>query len=60
MVDVPPSWQDIPVIVSENAVKDAVNAKAATAFAKRTGHQLHWYYCTDTRGGKTLTDDLWL
>ncbi|KAJ6557444.1 hypothetical protein B0H19DRAFT_876272, partial [Mycena capillaripes] len=40
-------WRQAPVIVSDNATKDAFNVKAAYAFAKRTGRPLHWYYAAD-------------
>ncbi|KAJ6562053.1 hypothetical protein B0H19DRAFT_879204, partial [Mycena capillaripes] len=40
-------WRNAPLIVSENATKDAFNIKAAYAFAKRTGQPLHWYYASD-------------
>ena len=53
-----PSWRHVPIIVTENAAKDAINASAAAAFAQHTRQQLHWYYATDTRGGKTLTDNV--
>ena len=49
-------WKDCPLIVSKNDVKDALNARGATAFAARTNQQLHWYYSTDKHSGKTLTD----
>ncbi|THU84818.1 hypothetical protein K435DRAFT_620388, partial [Dendrothele bispora CBS 962.96] len=42
-----PEWSNAPLIVSENATKDAVNIYAAQAFARRTGRKLHWYYATD-------------
>ncbi|EIM85240.1 uncharacterized protein STEHIDRAFT_60036, partial [Stereum hirsutum FP-91666 SS1] len=40
-------WNGVPIIVSNNAVKDALNVKATIAFAQRTGKALHWYYSTD-------------
>jgi hypothetical protein len=51
-----PEWAGVPVIVSDNTAKDALNEKAAVAFAQQTGQELHWYYATDKRGGKPLTD----
>lgn len=45
------TWKSLPIIVSDNAVKDALNAKATEAFARRTGREMHWYYATDKRGG---------
>ncbi|KAK0437116.1 uncharacterized protein EV420DRAFT_1250354, partial [Desarmillaria tabescens] len=40
-------WENAPLIVSENAVKDAYNDRAARSFADRTGRQLHYYYSVD-------------
>ncbi|TFK91098.1 hypothetical protein K466DRAFT_459182, partial [Polyporus arcularius HHB13444] len=40
-------WQDAPTIVSDNACKDALNVLATTAYARRTGQDLHWYYSRD-------------
>ncbi|THU88127.1 hypothetical protein K435DRAFT_601678, partial [Dendrothele bispora CBS 962.96] len=42
-----PCWQTAPVIVAENKVKDALNAQAAEAFARRTGRTLQWYHALD-------------
>ncbi|KAH7906697.1 hypothetical protein BJ138DRAFT_1015795, partial [Hygrophoropsis aurantiaca] len=42
-----PGWLDAPFIVSENEVKDKLNEQCATAYAKRVGRPLHWYYCID-------------
>lgn len=50
-------WKHAPVIVTENAAKDALNEKLATAFANRTGQILHWYHSTDRVKGKILTDE---
>ena len=41
-------WVDTPVIVADNAQKDALNEKGAQAFANRTKKELHWYYALDT------------
>ncbi|KAF5326514.1 hypothetical protein D9611_000713 [Ephemerocybe angulata] len=49
-------WQDAPIIVSNNAAKDALNERAALAFAQRTGRELHWYYATDTRLRQPIGD----
>ena len=51
-----PEWKRAPIIVSDNATKDALNTKLAAKFAADTGQQLQWYYSTDKRAGKTLTD----
>ncbi|KAI1782011.1 hypothetical protein LXA43DRAFT_869725, partial [Ganoderma leucocontextum] len=40
-------WATAPIIVSDNATKDAINAQAAVVFAHNSGQSLHWYYCTD-------------
>jgi hypothetical protein len=57
-----PNWNDsrlrnLPVIVSQNELKDALNEKAARAYAIRTGQDLHWYYATDTRSNGTVITD---
>jgi ATP-dependent exoDNAse (exonuclease V) alpha subunit len=49
-------WQIVPIIVSENAQKDALNERAAQAFANRTNQMLHWYYAEDSHRGKIITD----
>ena len=51
-----PTWNSAPVIVSNNDVKDAFNLEAAKTFATRTHQQLHFYYATDKRSGKPITD----
>ncbi|KAJ6457650.1 hypothetical protein C8R45DRAFT_774572, partial [Mycena sanguinolenta] len=40
-------WRRAPIIVPDNATKDALNIKAAQAFADSTGRTLHWYYASD-------------
>lgn len=52
-----PAWSGAPVIVSDNDVKDALNEKAAEAFAQQTGRELHWYYASDKRNGKEINDE---
>ncbi|KAI0348769.1 hypothetical protein OH77DRAFT_1386195, partial [Trametes cingulata] len=42
-----PEWADAPIIVYDNATKDALNVRAAEAFARNTGRELHWYYARD-------------
>ncbi|KAK7445783.1 hypothetical protein VKT23_014779 [Stygiomarasmius scandens] len=42
------TWATAPLVVSENAVKDAANVEAVKAFAMRTGRPLHWYYASHT------------
>jgi len=46
------------VIVSNNDVKDAFNIQATADFARHTGHELHWYHCSDSQAGKKITDPL--
>ena len=50
------NWKKAPIIVSDNATKDALNMKLAAKFAIETGQQLEWYYAIDKRAGKILTD----
>lgn len=52
-----PKWHGLPVIVSGNDVKDALNEEATKAFARQTGRQMHWYYATDMRGGTEIGDE---
>ncbi|KAJ7154990.1 hypothetical protein C8R43DRAFT_864652, partial [Mycena crocata] len=40
-------WNTAPVIVAENAMKDALNTRMAHDFAAATGQPLHYYYCVD-------------
>ncbi|KAI0077937.1 hypothetical protein K474DRAFT_1573952, partial [Panus rudis PR-1116 ss-1] len=40
-------WIHAPLIVSDNAVKDALNEKAALAFASHTNQEIHSYYAID-------------
>lgn len=47
-------WQDAPIIVCNNEVKDALNKKAALAFAQQTGCPLHWYASTDSLEERAL------
>ena len=49
-------WANAPLIVCDNATKDAINEQAAVAFAAHSGQELHWYHCTDKYKGKPLTD----
>ena len=50
-------WTDAPLIVSDNATKDAINFHAAAAFAQNTNQQLQWYYAADHHKGKLVMDD---
>ena len=51
-------WQDVPMIVYTNAIKDAINVEVTMAFAKRTSQQVHCYYAIDTYCGKPIQDDV--
>jgi hypothetical protein len=46
-------WSSAPVIVAENAMKDALNLQMAHDFAAKTGQPLHWYYAQDTHSRST-------
>ena len=49
-------WRKAPVIVSENAVKDAINVRATLAFAERTHQTVQWFEAIDTYYGKKISD----
>ena len=49
-------WYNAPIIVSENATKDALNIAATEAFARQSGQPLYWYYCTDRHCGDPISD----
>ena len=51
-------WHNVPIIVTENAQKDALNECGAEAFAKHTNQELHWYYAIDTHRGKNVSKDI--
>ncbi|KAJ7232896.1 hypothetical protein C8J57DRAFT_1578414 [Mycena rebaudengoi] len=40
-------WASAPIIVTDNAIKDSLNARMAQDFARRTGRKLEWYHCHD-------------
>lgn len=46
----------VPVIVTDNTTKDAINSDLAAAFAARTGQTLHNYWAVDSMNGATITD----
>ena len=50
-------WRAAPVIVTNNAVRDAINVKATEAFARRTGKEVHWYHAVDTHKKSVIVDD---
>ena len=49
-------WKNTPIVVSENAQKDALNIRAAEAFARKTNQPLHWYHAIDTQQRNIVTD----
>ena len=49
-------WKFVPVIVTSNATRDAINCEAAQAFAEQVGKPLHWYHAIDTHKRATVTD----
>ncbi|PPR06558.1 hypothetical protein CVT24_001578 [Panaeolus cyanescens] len=51
-------WRDAPVIVCDNAQKDALNERAAQTYASRTNQDLHYYYAQDSHRGKPVTEDI--
>ncbi|KAJ3548530.1 hypothetical protein NM688_g5285 [Phlebia brevispora] len=50
-------WKDCPVIVYDNATKDALNIQAVQAFSRQTGRELNWYYCSDRHLGQEFESD---
>ncbi|KAJ7311668.1 hypothetical protein DFH08DRAFT_616447, partial [Mycena albidolilacea] len=42
-----PELEHVPIIVSSNELKDALNERAAQVFATKTGNDLNWYYAQD-------------
>jgi hypothetical protein len=50
------AWKFAPVIVTSNATRDAINRKAAQAFADEMGVELHWYHAVDTHNRAVITD----
>ena len=50
-------WQKAPIIVANNATRDAINVRAIEAFAERTGRDLHWYHAIDTHKKAVITDE---
>jgi ATP-dependent exoDNAse (exonuclease V) alpha subunit len=51
-----PIWMNAPILVSNNDVKDSLNIACARSFAARTKQPLHFYYATDKRKGKPISD----
>lgn len=48
-------WKLAPILVAENATKDALNEACAIQFAIDHKQELHWYYSTDVRRGKEVS-----
>ncbi len=51
------NWSNVPIIVSNNECKDALNITATAEFAARNRRPMHWYYATDTTGGRDIEDE---
>ncbi|KAJ3539217.1 hypothetical protein NM688_g6398 [Phlebia brevispora] len=51
-----PEWAHAPVIVYDNASKDALNVRAVHAFAQSTGEDVVWYMSTDKHKRRELQD----
>ena len=49
-------WRCAPVIISNNAVRDMINFRAAKAFARAKGRVLHWYHAVDTHKRAVIMD----
>ena len=49
-------WKFVPIIVTNNATRDAINRKAAEAFAVQHNSQLHWYHAIDTHKRAVVRD----
>lgn len=50
------SWRFAPVIVTNNATRDAINQQASQAFADQSGLVLHWYHAFDTHKKRPITE----
>lgn len=50
-------WRTCPIVVSENATKDALNESCAIQFALDRNVELHWYYATDLRQGREIESE---
>lgn len=50
-------WRSCPMIVSDNAAKDAINEGRAIQFALDHNVELHWYYATDLRQGREIESE---
>ncbi|KAF5335803.1 hypothetical protein D9611_009612 [Ephemerocybe angulata] len=50
-------WRGCPIVVSDNATKDALNESCAVQFALDNNVDLHWYYASDSRLGRAIEND---
>ena len=44
------------MIVTNNAMSDIINCRAAEAFARRSGVELHWHHAVDMHQRAVITD----
>jgi len=49
-------WTNIPVIVTDNAIKDVLNSFAAMKFTDATNQDLHWYCAEDIYKGVVVAN----
>lgn len=49
-------WLNAPIIVKDNAAKDALNEHCAIRFAQDNKRDLHWYYPVDKYKNSEITD----
>ena len=52
------TWSETPIIVADNAQKDALNERGAQAFANHNNRELHWYYALDTHRTLPVSQDI--
>jgi hypothetical protein len=50
-------WRTAPIVVTDNATKDALNEACAIQFAIDHDKELHWYYAIDRRQGEEITNE---
>ena len=46
----------VPVIISNNTMRDAINVRAMHAFAERTGRDVQWYHALDMHKRSEIKD----
>jgi hypothetical protein len=49
-------WANVPIIVSENELKDAINVEATKVFASKLSKPIHYYHTQDFRVGVEVTN----